>query len=156
MKKKRDDAITISKKARYDFFIEQSYDAGLVLEGWEVKSLKAGHVQLNESYALIKSGEIFLIGALITPLGSASSHKLHDPRRTRKLLLNRKEINMLIGAVERKGYTLVPVKLFWKKKRVKLQLGLAKGKKQQDKRQYLKEKDWQRDKARLLKQLRQT
>lgn len=146
-----DNNITINKKARHDYFIEETYEAGLSLEGWEVKSLRAGRVQINDSHAIIRRGELFLLGSLITPLASASTHRSNDPTRTRKLLLHRKEINKLIGLIERKGFTLVPLNLYWKRGRVKLSLGLAKGKKQHDKRQSLKEKDWQRDKERLMK-----
>ncbi len=143
--------IALNKKARHDFTIEQTFEAGLVLEGWEVKSLRAGRVQLVDSYVLLKNGEAFLIGALITPLLSASTHIRPDPTRTRKLLLHKDEINKLIGAVERKGYTLVPLALYWKKSRVKLEIGLAKGKKLHDKRAAEKDRDWQRQKQRILR-----
>ncbi len=143
--------IALNKKARHDFTIEQTFEAGLVLEGWEVKSLRAGRVQLVDSYVLLKNGEAFLIGALITPLLSASTHIRPDPTRTRKLLLHKDEINKLVGAVERKGYTLVPLALYWKKSRVKLEIGLAKGKKLHDKRAAEKDRDWQRQKQRILR-----
>ena len=146
-----DNSITNNKKARHDYFIEDTLEAGMALEGWEVKSLRAGRVQINDSHAIIRRSEIFLLGGVITPLPTASTHRTNDPTRTRKLLLHRKEINKLIGLIERKGYTLVPLKLYWKRGKVKLLLGLAKGKKQHDKRQSLKEKDWQRDKQRILK-----
>ncbi len=143
--------IALNKKARHDYFIEDTFEAGLALEGWEVKSLREGRAQLTESYVHIRSGEDWLLGAHITPLKTASTHVRPDPTRTRKLLLHRHELDRLIGAVERKGYTLVPLNLHWSKGRTKLDIGLAKGKKQHDKRADKKEKDWQRQKARLLK-----
>jgi len=146
-----DSSITQNKKAFHDYFIEQRFEAGLVLEGWEVKSLRAGKVQLRDAYVLLKDGEAFLLGALITPLSSASTHVYADPTRTRKLLLHRLEIARLVGAVERKGYTAVALALYWKKGRAKCEIGLAKGKKQHDKRDTEKERDWQRDRQRLMK-----
>ena len=143
--------IAQNKKARHDYFIEKNYEAGLSLLGWEVKSLRAGRVQLNESYVLLKNGEAFLFGAHITPLSSASTHVDTSPLRDRKLLLHRDELNRLIGIVDRDGYTLVPLALYWKKGKIKADIGLAKGKKQHDKRADQKEKDWKRDKERLLK-----
>lgn len=143
--------IAQNKKARYDYFIEDTYEAGMVLEGWEVKSLRAGRAQLKESYVIVKNGEIFLLGSHISPLATASTHINPDPTRTRKLLLHSEEISKLIGAVERKGYTLVPIQMYWKNGRAKLQIGLAKGKKQHDKRASLKERDWKRQQARILK-----
>ena len=143
--------IAENRKARFDYFIEQRYEAGLVLQGWEVKSLRAGRAQLAEAYVYLRGAEAFLIGAHLSPLPSASSHVIADPVRTRKLLLNRSELNGLIGAVERRGYTLVPLELYWKHGRAKLAVGLAKGKKQHDKRATEKDRDWQRDKARLLR-----
>lgn len=143
--------IAENRKARFDYFIEAAYEAGLALQGWEVKSLRAGRAQLKEAYVFIKDGEAFLFGAHISALPTASTHILPDPIRTRKLLLNRSELNGLIGAVERKGYTLVPLELYWKNGRAKLRMGLAKGKKEHDKRATEKERDWQRDKARLLR-----
>ena len=143
--------IALNKKARHDFFIEEKFEAGLVLEGWEVKSLRAGRVQLKESYILVKNGEAWLFGCHISALSTASTHIKPDPLRTRKLLMHRRELDKLIGAVERKGYTLVPVALYWKKGRAKLEIGLAKGKKQHDKRAVEKDRDWQREKQRLLK-----
>jgi len=122
-----------------------------VLTGWEVKSLRAGRAQLTESYVVVSHGEVFLVGAHITPLLSASTHVITNPVRQRKLLLNRAEIDRLVGAVERAGYTLVPLELYWKSGRAKLRIGLAKGKKQHDKRASEKDRDWQRDKARLLR-----
>ncbi|MBK1691500.1 SsrA-binding protein SmpB [Ectothiorhodospira mobilis] len=143
--------IALNKKARHDYFIEDRYEAGLSLEGWEVKSLRAGRAQLSESYVLIKKGEAWLLGAHITPLPTASTHISPDPTRTRKLLLHGEELSKLIGLVERRGYTLVPLALYWKRGRAKLEVGLAKGKKAHDKRAVEKERDWQREKARTLK-----
>jgi len=152
-KKKKTDSNTIAnnRKATYDYFIEEQFEAGLVLEGWEVKSLRDGRVQLKESYVTVEKGEIFLIGAHISPLQQASSHINPNPTRSRKLLLNRREINKLIGAVDRDGYTLAPLSMYWSKGRAKLKIALAKGKKQHDKRQTIKEREWKRDKERLLK-----
>jgi len=143
--------IAENRKARHDFFIEDDFEAGLALEGWEVKSLRAGHANLKESYALLKDGEAWLIGAHFSPLPSASTHVSPDPVRSRKLLLHRKEIDRLTGAVERKGYTLVPLSLYWSRGRAKLRLGLAKGKKQHDKRAADKDRDWEREQRRILK-----
>lgn len=147
--------IAENRKARYDFFIEETYDAGMALLGWEVKSLRAGRSQLKEAYVFIKDGEAYLFGAHISPLVSASTHVIADPIRTRKLLLNKAELNRLIGAVERRGYTLVPLELHWKNGLVKLRIGLAKGKKEHDKREVSKDRDWQREKSRLMKRSRQ-
>jgi len=143
--------IAANKKARHDYFIEDVSEAGLSLEGWEVKSLRAGRAQLTESYVHIRNGEAWLLGAHISPLNTASTHVRADPTRTRKLLLHRNELDRLIGAVERKGYTLVPLNLHWARGRAKLDVGLAKGKKQHDKRASQKDRDWQRQKARILK-----
>jgi SsrA-binding protein len=143
--------IAENRKARFDYFIEERYEAGLSLQGWEVKAMRAGRAQLKEAYAYLRGGEAFLIGAHLSPLPSASTHVTPDPVRTRKLLLRRSELQRLIGAVERRGYTLVPLELYWKNGRAKLQLGLAKGKKQHDKRAAEKDRDWQRDRARLLR-----
>jgi SsrA-binding protein len=143
--------IAVNRQARHDYFIEATFEAGLVLEGWEVKSLRAGRVSLKESYVLLKDGEAWLFGAHISPLPSASTHVNPDPIRTRKLLLHKQELNRLIGQVERRGYTLIPLQLYWKNHRVKLEIGLAKGKKLYDKRAAEKERDWQREKQRLLK-----
>lgn len=140
-----------NKKARFDYFIEETVEAGLALEGWEVKSLRAGKGQITESYVLLRDGEAWLFGAHIAPLQTASTHINPDPTRTRKLLLNRNEIDRLTGLVERRGYALVALELYWKKGRVKLAIGLAKGKKQHDKRATEKERDWERDRSRLLK-----
>ena len=143
--------IAQNKKARHDYFIEESIEAGLQLHGWEVKSLRAGRAQLTEGYVHLKDGEAWLIGARSSPLLSASTHVDADPTRTRKLLLNRRELDRLVGLVERKGYALVPLNLHWTRGRVKLDLGLAKGKKQHDKRQSTKDRDWERQKARVMK-----
>ncbi len=152
-KKKIDGSSTIAlnKKAGHDYFIEQRLESGLVLEGWEVKSLRAGRLQLKESYVKILHGEGFLIGAHISALAAASTHVHPDPTRTRKLLLKRAELNRLIGLTERAGYTLVPTAMYWKHGRAKLEIGLAKGKKQHDKRATERDRDWQRDKERLFK-----
>jgi SsrA-binding protein len=143
--------IAENRKARFDYFIEDRFEAGLALQGWEVKALRAGRAQLTEGYVYVRGGEAFLIGAHISPLNTTSTHVVADPVRTRKLLLNRSELQRLIGAVERRGYTIVPLDLHWKNGRAKLEMGLAKGKKQHDKRATEKERDWQRDKARLLR-----
>lgn len=143
--------IAENRKARHEYFIEDRYEAGLSLMGWEVKSMRAGRAQLKESYVYLRNGEAFLLGAHISPMNSASTHVVTDPTRTRKLLLKRSEIDHLVGAVEREGYTLVPLELYWKRGRAKLRVGLAKGKKQHDKRATDKDRDWQRDKARILR-----
>ncbi len=148
---KANTSIAVNRKAHFEYFIEDRFEAGLVLEGWEVKSLRAGRVQLDQGYVLVKNGEAWLFGALITPLQTASTHIHPDPQRTRKLLLNHSELKKLIGSVERRGYTLVPISLYWKNNRVKLEIGLAKGKKLHDKRATEKERDWDRQKQRLLK-----
>ena len=152
-KNKKDNlnTIALNKKARYDYFIEQTLEAGLSLQGWEVKSLRDNRVQIKESYVIYKSNELFLFGAHISPLNSASSHVDCDPIRTRKLLLNRLEINRLREKITQKGATVVPLKLYWARGRVKLEIGLAKGKKAHDKRQDIKDRDWKLDKARALK-----
>jgi len=143
--------IAENRRARHDYSIEDRYEAGLMLMGWEVKSMRAGKAQIAEGYVVIRGSEIWLIGAHITPLSSASTHVITDPVRARKLLLNRAEIDKLVGAVERSGYTIVPLELYWKSGRAKLRIGLAKGKKQHDKRATEKDRDWQRDKARVLR-----
>jgi len=143
--------IALNKKARFEFKLEDRYEAGVELQGWEVKALRAGRISFNESYAIVRGGEIFLFGAQITPLNSASTHVLADDRRTRKLLLHKREINKLIGAVEREGYTLIPTALYWKNNRVKCEIALAEGKKEHDKRAATKERDWQRDKQRVMR-----
>ena len=144
-------SIVQNKKAFHDYFIEERFEAGVVLEGWEVKSIRAGHVQVKEAYVVVKSEELFLIGCHITPLTAASTHIQADPVRTRKLLLHSEEIRKLIGKVERAGYTLVPLDMHYTRGRVKLEVGLAKGKKQHDKRDAEKEKDWKREQQRLMR-----
>lgn len=144
-------SIAQNRRARHDYFIDERYEAGLALMGWEVKSLRAGRVQLAEGFVLMKSEEAWLHGAHISPLNSASTHVIADPTRPRKLLLKRRELDHLIGAVERKGFTLIPLSMYWKDGRAKLELGLARGKKQHDKRDTEKDRDWQRDKARVLR-----
>lgn len=150
-KRDNDNIIARNKLASHDYFIEERYEAGIALEGWEVKSLREGRINLKESYVILKDGEAFLFGAHVTPLSTASTHIKPDPIRTRKLLLSRKELNVLIGMIERKGYTLVPTFMYWKKGRAKLEIGLAKGKKQHDKRAADKDRDWKREKERLFK-----
>jgi SsrA-binding protein len=148
---KTDSRIAENRKARYEYFIEDTFEAGLALEGWEVKSLREGRAQLTETYVHLKNGEAFLIGAHISPMLSASTHVKADPTRTRKLLLHRNELDRLVGAVERKGYTLVALNLHWSKGKAKVDIGLAKGKKQHDKRATEKDRDWERQKARMLR-----
>jgi SsrA-binding protein len=144
-------SIAQNKKARFDFFIEDRLEAGLALQGWEVKSMRAGKAQLTDSFVIFRDGEAWLLGSHVTPLNTVSTHVVADPKRTRKLLMNRREIDRLIGLVERKGYTLIALELYWSKNRVKVAVGLAKGKKQHDKRDTEKDRDWKRDKARALK-----
>ena len=144
-------SIVQNRKAFHDYFIEQRLEAGVALEGWEVKAIRAGRAQIKEAYVIVSNGEIFLIGCHISPLLSASTHFVPDPTRTRKLLLHAEEISRLIGSVEQAGYTLVPLDLHYKNGRIKLEIGLAKGKKQYDKRQAEKEKDWRREQQRLLR-----
>lgn len=145
------DVIAVNRRARHDYFIEERLEAGLALEGWEVRSLRAGRAQVAEAYVVLKGGEAWLIGAHIPPLPSASTHVAPDPTRTRRLLLHRQEIDRLIGATERRGYTVVPLQLYWKRGRAKLEIGLAKGKRKHDKREAEKQKDWEREKQRLVR-----
>jgi len=152
--RKHTNSIARNKKAWHDYFIEEEFEAGLVLEGWEVKSLRAGAAQLKESYVIIRNGELFLFGAHFSPLKTASTHVRPDPVRSRKLLLHQTEIDKLTGAVERRGYTLVPLALYWKRSRAKLQIALAKGKKQYDKRAAIRQREWDREQHRLLKMTR--
>ena len=149
--KPADNTISVNRIARHHYFIEDDIEVGMVLEGWEVKSMRAGNLQLKESYVHVKNGEIWLIGAHISPLNSASSHVRTDATRTRKLLAHRNEIDRLIGMVERKGYTLVALSAYWMRGRAKLKLGIARGKKAHDKRATVKERDWKRDQDRILK-----
>ncbi len=150
-KKPGSNTIALNKRARHEYHIDKRFEAGIALQGWEVKSLRAGRINFGDSYALVKRGEIYLFGTSIPPLISASSHVVADDRRTRKLLLNRREIDELIGAVERKGYTLVPTAMYWKGNHVKVEIGLAKGKQAHDKRATEKERDWNREKQRVLR-----
>ncbi len=145
-------SITVNKKAFHDYFVEEKYEAGIALEGWEVKAIRAGRMNIKESYVIIKSGEIYLIGMHISPLATASTHNQHDPIRTRKLLLHANEIGKLIGKVERAGYTLVPIVLHFVRGRIKLEIGLAKGKKQHDKRADALDKDSKREAQRAMKE----
>lgn len=150
-KKQNSNTIALNKRAKFDYFIEETLEAGMVLEGWEVKSIRDGRVNLSESYVFIKKGEVWISGLTITPLNTASTHIRPEPGRIRKLLLHSNEIARLIGAVERKGYTLISTAMYWKKNRVKCEIGLGKGKKQHDKRATIKEREWNRDKQRLMK-----
>lgn len=146
-----DNRIAVNRRARFDYHIEDTFEAGLALQGWEVKSLRAGKAQLSESYVHVRGGQAQLIGAHFTPLVSASTHVRADPTRTRQLLMHRRELDRLTGLVERQGMTLVALELYWKNGRAKLKLGLAKGKKQHDKRATTKDRDWKRDQARIMK-----
>ena len=143
--------ISLNRSARHDFHLEDRYEAGLSLQGWELKAIRAGRIGIGESYALVKNGEIFLFGAQITPLIQASSHVIADDRRTRKLLMHRHEIDKLVGKIERDGYTLIPTAMYWSGNKVKLELALAKGKKDHDKRASEKDRDWQREKQRTMR-----
>ncbi len=151
-KKVGENNIVFNRKAKHNYFLEKHFEAGIVLEGWELKSLRAGRVQISESYVIFKDNEAYMIGALITPLGSASTHIQPDASRTRKLLLHKKELKTLLGSIDRKGYTIVAVSLYWKQNKVKVDIAMALGKKEYDKRASIKERDWQREKARGLKQ----
>ncbi len=144
-------SIVENRKAFHDYFIEERFEAGLALEGWEVKAIRAGRGNLKEAYVVVKGGEIVLLGAHISPLATASTHVRADPTRTRKVLLHREEIARLVGKVERAGYTLAPINLHFKNGRIKLEIGLAKGKKQFDKRAAIKEREWNREQQRLLR-----
>jgi len=144
-------SIVQNKKVFHDYFIEEKYEAGIVLEGWEVKAVRDNRTNIKEAYVIIQRGEIYLIGCHITPMGAASTHIRPDAIRTRKLLLHSEEISKLIGKVERSGYTLVPIDMHFKGGRIKIEIGLAKGKKQYDKRNAEKERDWERDKARIMR-----
>ncbi len=143
--------IVANKKARFEYALEDRLEAGLALEGWEVKSLRAGRAQLTESYVLLKDGEAWLLGAQISPLPTASTHVKPDPTRTRKLLLHRKELDRLIGAVDRRGYAVVPLRLYWKQGRAKAEIALARGKKAHDKRATERDRDWERQKQRIMR-----
>jgi SsrA-binding protein len=144
-------SIVQNRKAHHDYFIEERYEAGLALEGWEVKSIRAGRAQINEAYVLLRNAELFLVGAHVSPLTTASTHVTPDPTRTRKLLVHAEEIRRLIGKVEQRGYTLVPLDLHFRKGRIKLEFGLARGKLKHDKRASEREREWQREKQRILR-----
>jgi SsrA-binding protein len=150
-KKPSGNVIAVNRKARHDYFIEATHEAGMVLEGWEVKSIRAGRAQITEAYVTLTKGEAWLVGAHFSPLTSTSTHIKADPTRARKLLFNRHELDRLTGAVERKGYALIPLNMHWHKGRTKLDVGLGKGKKLHDKRADKKDQDWQRQKERILK-----
>jgi SsrA-binding protein len=143
--------IALNKRASHEYQLEDRFEAGLALQGWELKSIRAGRAQIGESYAVVRGGELFLFGAQITPLISASTHVVADDRRTRKLLLHRREIDRLVGSIQREGYTLVPTALYWKGNKVKIELALAKGKQSHDKREAAKDRDWARDKQRVMR-----
>ncbi|MFP4209448.1 MAG: SsrA-binding protein SmpB [Wenzhouxiangella sp.] len=143
--------IALNKRARFEYHLDERIEAGIALEGWEVKALRAGKIQFGESYVLLKNGEAFLFGCLITPLTSASTHVRPDPMRNRRLLLHRREIDRLVGVVERKGQTIVPTAMYWKKGKVKVEIAIARGKQTHDKRRAQKDRDWERQKNRLLK-----
>ncbi|MGE8281619.1 MAG: SsrA-binding protein SmpB [Stenotrophomonas sp.] len=146
-----DKTIALNKRARHEYHLEERYEAGLVLQGWEIKAIRAGRGNMTDAYAYVKDGEIFLIGAQITPLIQASTHNVPEDRRQRKLLLHRREIDKLIGRVERDGYTLVPTAMYWSKNKIKLEIALAKGKQNHDKRDTAKERDWAREKQRAMR-----
>ncbi len=150
-KNKAKKTIALNKRARFEYYIEERFEAGIALEGWEVKALRDGRIQFADSYVLLKDSEAFLFGCLINPLPTAATHITPDPTRTRKLLLHRRELGRLFGAVERKGYTLIPTAMYWSRGRAKVEIGLAKGKRQHDKRRIQKDRDWARQKARIMK-----
>ena len=143
--------IAQNKKAGFNYAFEESFEAGMVLEGWEVKSIRAGKIQITDGYVHIKDCELFMVGCQVTPLSQASTHQTHDSLRTKKLLMKKDDIRRLVGKIERKGYTLVPTALYWKNNKVKCEIGLAKGKKQHDKRETEKNREWEREKQRLMK-----
>lgn len=143
--------IALNRRARHEYHLEERYEAGLALQGWEVKAIRAGRANIGESYAFVRNGELFLFGAQITPLIQASTHVIADDRRTRKLLLHRREIDKLIGKLEREGYTVVPTAMYWSKNKIKLEVALAKGKQDHDKRNAAKDRDWARDKLRIMR-----
>ena len=149
--KPNSNTIALNKRARHDYFIEDEIEAGLELQGWEVKSMRAGKANISDSYVIFKNGEAYLFGATITPLNVASTHIVCDPTRTRKLLLNKKELDSLFGKVNRDGFTIIALSLYWKHAWAKVKIGLAKGKKQHDKREDIKEQEWKRTKARIMK-----
>ncbi len=143
--------IALNREAKHEYFIEERFEAGMVLQGWEVKSLRANRLTLKDSYIIVKNAELWLLGAHISPLLTASTHINPDPTRTRKLLMHREQINRMIGSVERKGFTIVPLAMYWKQGRAKVEIALVKGKQEHDKRATVKDREWQRDKARIMK-----
>ena len=143
--------IALNREAKHEYFIEERFEAGMVLQGWEVKSLRANRLNLKDSYIIVKNAELWLLGAHISPLLTASTHIHPDPTRTRKLLMHREQINRMIGSVERKGFTIVPLAMYWKQGRAKVEIALVKGKQEHDKRATVKDREWQRDKARIMK-----
>lgn len=143
--------IALNKRARFEYHIEERIEAGIALEGWEVKALREGRVQFADSYVLLKDNEAYLFGCLVNPLPTVSTHVTPDPTRTRKLLLHRREIDRLVGAVDRRGYTVVPTAMYWSRGKVKVEIGMAKGKRQHDKRKTEKDRDWERQKSRIMK-----
>jgi SsrA-binding protein len=149
--KKTSKTIAVNKRARFEYHIEERFEAGIALEGWEVKALREGRVQFADSYVLLKDNEAFLFGCQISPLATVSTHVTPDPTRTRKLLLHRREIDRLTGAVERRGYTLIPTAMYWSRGRAKVEIGMARGKRQHDKRKTVRDRDWERQKARIMK-----
>ena len=149
--KKATKTIALNKRARFEYHIEDRFEAGIALEGWEVKSLREGRVQFADSYVLLRENEAYLFGCQINPLPTASTHITPDPVRTRKLLLHRREIDRLVGAVERRGYTVIPTAMYWSRGRVKVEVGMARGKRQHDKRKSEKDRDWERQKGRIMK-----
>jgi SsrA-binding protein len=150
-KKNGSKTIALNKRARFEYFIEDRIEAGIALEGWEVKSLREGRVQFADSYVLLKDNEAFLFGCQINPLATVSTHITPDPTRTRKLLLHRREIDRLVGAVDRRGYTVIPTAMYWSHGKVKVEIGMARGKRQHDKRKSEKDRDWERQKGRIMK-----
>jgi SsrA-binding protein len=146
--------IAVNRRASHDYFIEERLEAGVALQGWEVKSLRAGRLQIQEAYVVLRNDEAWLLGAHVSPLATTSTHRVADPTRTRKLLLHRRQIDSLVGAVERRGRALVPLAMYWKNGRAKLEIGLARGKKEHDKRADKRDRDWQREKARVMKSRR--
>ena len=149
--KQLSNVIAVNRKANFEYFIEDRYEAGLSLQGWEVKALRAGKANISEGYVTIKGGEIILLGSIINPLKTSCAFVVSDPTRTRKLLLSRKEIDKLTGVVQRQGYTLIPLKLYWKGSWAKLEVGVARGKQDHDKRDSIKDRQWARDKERIMK-----
>lgn len=149
--KKASKTIAVNKRARFEYHIEERFEAGIALEGWEVKALREGRVQFADSYVLLKDNEAYLFGCQISPLATVSTHVTPDPLRTRKLLLHRREIDRLTGAVERRGYTLIPTAMYWSRGRAKVEIGMARGKQKHDKRKTVRDRDWERQKARIMK-----